>query len=195
MKYNKPLKDSMKDWCQPADNAALYPKVAAGDEEARQQMIASNMPMVVSIVDGYLKSNKDFDYLRDDLTSEGFLSLTRVVDALSTKPLTSERAVSSYLFTSIRRVVQEAARHSPYESTDKDWSERTMARFKSVEDVDASDVIDACCKTPSEHKLVRLRQRGYSLREIAKRLRTNYSAVQTGYTAIEGRYTERTLSA
>ena len=173
MKYNTELVTNMKANCEEPDNAGLYPRVVAGDKEAREGMIVSNMPMVVSIVDDYLKSSKDFDYLRDDLTSEGFLSLTRVIDVLRTRPLMCERAVSSYIYKSIRHAVGKAARRSPYESANKDWSKRTMSRFKSVEDVDAGDVIDACCKAPLEHRLVQLRQKGYSLREIAKRLRTN----------------------
>jgi hypothetical protein len=195
MKYNKPLRDSMECWCQPADNTALYRKVATGDEKARKRMIVDNMPMVVSIVDKYLSVNEDCDYLRDDLMSEGFLALTGVVDALRTTHLTHERAVTSYLFTAIRNAARKAACHSAHQPAGKDCSKRTMSCCSSNEEVDAADLIKACCRTPLERELVRLRQKGYSLRVIANKLRTNYSAVQTGYTAIQDRYNEKALSA
>ena len=76
--YNSELISQMTPPLSTEGNLALAPKVAAGDLEARGQMIEGNMPLVVSKVSAYIRDFPEYGYLRDDLTSVGFMGLVAV---------------------------------------------------------------------------------------------------------------------
>lgn len=63
-------------------NDELYPRVAAGDAAAREEMITSNMSLVVNKVDSYIGEYPNLGHLRDDLISEGFLGLVTAVNKM-----------------------------------------------------------------------------------------------------------------
>ena len=84
--YNSELVTDMARLGDPScteDNDRLYPFVAAGDAAARTKMIESNMPLVVAKVNAYLVEFPDLAYLRDDLTSAGFVGLTKAVNRMA----------------------------------------------------------------------------------------------------------------
>jgi RNA polymerase sigma factor (sigma-70 family) len=188
VKYNTELVSNMKAVCETPDNDALYALLP--DEEAHQRMITGNMLMVVSIVDDYLKSNTDFEYLRDDLTSEAFLALTRAVNTLPATTLTRE-GPTAYMSKSIRNAIHKAARHAPYQSSETDLSKRTMGtRFDTVAVVDEADQIKSACETPLDRELVRLRKDGYTFPEIAQLVGIPRRTVIDNFHAIRARYEE-----
>ena len=57
-------------------------KVVQEGKQAAERLIEGNMAYVVSKVESFLDEYTDYEYLRDDLISEGFLTLARVADNL-----------------------------------------------------------------------------------------------------------------
>ena len=170
MKYNHELVNDMKRVCKKhakEDNDALYPLVAAGDEDARAAMITNNMPLVIKIVDDYLGLHPDFEYLRDDLTSAGFFGLSEgVEDTLN--PRFQSLDVTSYLSKAIRHKMFRSAKHSPYESSDVDLSKRTLStRCDSIERIEAQEVIESICESTLDKQLLALRREGYTFKEMS----------------------------
>lgn len=64
-------------------NDRLYPLVVAGDAAAREEMIQSNMPLVLVKVQSWLGSNPEWSHLRDDLLSQGFVGVTQAVNKMA----------------------------------------------------------------------------------------------------------------
>ena len=64
-------------------NERLYVRVMAGDEEARQEMIEGNMPLVIAKANSYIRRFPQLAYLRDDLHSAGFLGLVKAVNKMA----------------------------------------------------------------------------------------------------------------
>ena len=191
MKYNHALVSSMKTFCTPsteADNERLYLLVREGNADARQEMITNNMPLVIAIVDGYLKVNQDFAYLRDDLTSEGFLRLVQAVSDLAD----SNRRVrkpTAYLSRSIRYSIFKNARHSPYQLATMDTTKRSLAFCSdSIERVDTQDLIDQCCETDLDRQIIGLRKQGNTFAEIAETVRLAPQTTVNHFNAVQERY-------
>jgi RNA polymerase sigma factor (sigma-70 family) len=66
------------------ENDALYHRIHGGDRAAIKEMIERNTPLVLSRVGNFLKEYHRFNHLKDDLVSEGYLSLTRTVNKFTT---------------------------------------------------------------------------------------------------------------
>ena len=64
-------------------NAELYPRVAAGDEAAREDMINGNMPLVFSKVESFIRCFPHVVHLRDDLVSAGFVGPGKAVNQMA----------------------------------------------------------------------------------------------------------------
>ncbi len=65
------------------ENDRLYPLVAACDKSAIDKMIESNMPLVISKVESFIRCFPGAAYLRDDLQSEGLLGLAKAVNKMA----------------------------------------------------------------------------------------------------------------
>jgi hypothetical protein len=65
------------------DNIRLYPLVAAGDREARKQMIEGNMSLAIAKVDSFIGCFPTMAFLRDDLVSAAFIGLVKAVNQMA----------------------------------------------------------------------------------------------------------------
>lgn len=84
--YNSKLVADMARLGEPfcsEDNDRLYPLVAAGDADARQQMIEGNMSLAVTKVESFIRCFLNVAHLRDDLTSAAFIGLTKAVNKMA----------------------------------------------------------------------------------------------------------------
>jgi DNA-directed RNA polymerase specialized sigma24 family protein len=202
MKYNHELINNLRSVCdKPSnaqDNEQLYPLVAAGDADARQQMIVNNLPLVITLVDLFLSSKPDHAHLRDDLMAEGFLSVVEVINIF-----VSGRKVSnptSYLSRSIRRRIQNTAKQSqlictprdivsPQIVTSVDTSKMMLgARGDTISSINLRDMIHSCCISPLEKTLVTLREANCMFAEMAKATNTPQTTVRRMFKAIHERF-------
>jgi RNA polymerase sigma factor (sigma-70 family) len=194
--YNHELIDSMRSVCKSStkeENERLYQLLP--NPEARSQLIVNNMPLVVSIVDGYLKRFPALENERDDLTSEGFLGLTEAVDALL-RASTPVANVTGYLGQSIEyHLGHLAARHKrqvPTQQSDVDYSKRSLSTIDSIERVDVEDLLRHSCETAFEWNLIQLRRQGYTDREIANQYGISHSTVVRCLGVIKARFNQVT---
>jgi RNA polymerase sigma factor (sigma-70 family) len=181
VKYNHELQHDVKNVCKKDSdgnakgnsidaNHALVQVMLAGDASARDKLITGNMPMVITIVDNFIKSNTYCEHLRDDLTSEGFLALTVAVDAIQRGKLREAVTATKYLSTSVKNAIRKLSvkakkEHSREQTSDADLSMRTMAPSETVEEIDIKLSIEGLCDK-QEQELVRLRKERYTFAEI-----------------------------
>ena len=187
------------------ENDRLYHLVLAGDGRAEKELVVNNLPLVVSIVDSFITRCPMYEYLRDDLTSEGFVALVTAVRSANRK-----RDTTSYLSKSIRtslrklmgRVGVVSNRSSrlrtkpgqPKAVTTKDVSKYTLGQ--SVEPtsmIELRDLIDACCLSELDRTIVRMREERYTIRQIAKVVGLPTMTTQELWAAIRDRFEEKYL--
>jgi RNA polymerase sigma factor (sigma-70 family) len=188
MSYNNELKYSMKTnstKLTSEENKSLYARIKQGDENARQQMITGYMPLVVDVVDTFLKSRPHLEYLRDDLMSEGFLNLTSSVTKFVVRDVDEPTA---YLASTLRRAIAEVV----CEIGDKPGcAERYTFGPDSTEEIDILDELDAACLTDLDRKLVELRRAGFTFYEIAEAVERSRPTVRNDFNAIRERFEQK----
>lgn len=170
------------------ENLLLYGHARAGDASAREHMITGNMPLVIEWVNNFIQDGRLWlEYLRDDLTCDGFLGLVGAVNNLVKREETVENvigylraAVLAKLFTAIEwnqniRRPQSGGRAR----RDDNWilpstvsvDMEKLTTGSEIRAVDLRDFVQGCCHNNIEQQCVSLREMGYSDEEIAKILR------------------------
>lgn len=194
-------------------NERLYPRVMAGDEKARQEMIESNMPLVISKVDSYVRRYPQLEHLRDDLHSAGFVGLVRAVNKMAEHKEPSNVNPTGYMSVAIThefvKLAKKEAVHSGIELADtpesdldarSDVPEVSHNIPESVVDTNQSaatelvelrDLIESCCETDEERTLIRMREEGYADRDIAKALSMPHTAAYTLRKELEQRFQKK----
>ena len=186
--YNSALVTDMarlgKPFCK-EDNKRLYPLVAAGDADARRQMIEGNMSLVVTKVDAFLGEWPGFAHLRDDLMSAGFMGLTKAVNKMAAGRRV--RNPTSYLGSAIKRefdylLESEAAIRLPHSSrfdalkNDEELAAPTVTNTlperqgaqSSIGEVDVRDLFDSCCTCQEERIVLAMCEAQHTYAQIAK---------------------------
>jgi len=172
-------------------NQQFYARVMAGDDKAREEMIEGNMPLVIAKVDAYIGCHPQFAYLRDDLHSAGFLALVKAVNTMAEHDQPSNVNPTGYISVAITheitRVVEKesamgltsipGSEEGPVSDCDVPQVGHDIP--DSTADVNESamqglfelrDVLESCCESDKERTLLRMREEGYSDREIAETL-------------------------
>jgi RNA polymerase sigma factor (sigma-70 family) len=197
--YNHELIDDMRTVCTPStktDNERLYQLLRQGDTSAREQLIVNNMPLVVAIVDTFTKAYPDCENERDDLTSEGFVAITKAVSALQDPAWRfREDNVTGYLGRSIEHhlidIARRRQRQVKCQSSPVDYSKRSLAGVDSIERVEIEELIQHCCSTGFERSVVDLRRQGHTLQEIADIYGTNRMAISRCLKTVKTRFDAR----
>ncbi len=190
-------------------NAELYPRVAAGDEAAREDMISGNMPLVFSKVESFLRCFPHLVHLRDDLVSAGCAGLVKAVNQMTKgcrirKP--KNWNPTDHMGTAIYRkfselMEDESTIRVPHTSKDRARSEgeklevpvvlnEVPERFEvpSYErEFETGDVIESCCTCQDERTFVAMRKAGHTLVEIATALKMSRMSTHRMGTRLEGR--------
>jgi RNA polymerase sigma factor (sigma-70 family) len=193
MSYNEELIHNMKSNCKRRTCEAivtLYARMKRGDDEARQQLIKSTMSIVVAKVDSYLQRYKNLEYLRDDLTSEGFLALIKIVNSMAAMQI-EKPAV--YIARSLLHAIGNAARQI---ADDLNETVSVLLEANYSNEIDLLDELDGACLTNLDHQLVELRHAGYTFHEMAEKTGLSRQSVQRDFDAIQKRFEkrEKTLS-
>ncbi len=209
MSYNHELVESLRNFCEaPADedaNTDLYHKMIAGDRDARDQMITSNMPMAIAIVDTFLRGWPRYAHLRDDLQSAGFLGLTEAANALASHTRATILKPSDYLGRGILNAIRDEVKTDPLVRPPIKCPElapviETLANAKVVLSssrestegcVDLQDMIDSCCLNEMDVEILALRSQGRTFAEIGAELRMDAMTALSIFRAVRARYEER----
>jgi len=194
------------------ENERLYHRVMAGDREARRQMIEGNRPLVVMKVDSYIHCYPNVAYLRDDLHSAGFAALVQAVNKMAEHDQPRKVNPTGYISVAIthgiaRLAEKEAAmgltsipefEDAPDDDDDAPRAEHNVP--DSILDANESarqglfelrDLIHSCCQSEEEHTLVRMREEGYSDREIARALNMSHTSAYMLRKELETRFQEK----
>lgn len=150
-------------------NDELQHKVAAGDEDARTQMIEGNMRLAASKVEQFVAQRPQFAYMKDDLLSDAFVGLTEAVDAIRDSGVRD--STTGWLASCIQNRLLLAARLECKESGTVPQSPSDLAyddgRLAAAE---ARESVYACCEDDLDREIVRQRELGHTDTEIAESL-------------------------
>ena len=188
MSYNNELVSNMRSNCTKQtseDNKALYTRIKQGDGDAIQQMITNYMPLVLDVVDKFLKSRPSREYLRDDLTSEGFVVLTEKVAQFAVKDIENP---TGFLASTLRHAIAEAA---SVIGDRPSAIERDTFGPNLSEEIDLLDELEAACLTDLDRKLVELRRAGYTFHEIAEAVGKDRKTLRGDFNAIRERFEQK----
>ena len=185
--YNNELAEQVRQQGEPLTdeaNRTLYDLIRTGDKVARERMITGNMPLVIEHVNNFIFDGRMWlEYLRDDLTSAGFLGLVGAVNNLVGRVECVENP-NAYLVSAIWAKLFDAIeqdqnvgrpRSGGRARRDENWilpSTVSMDLEKlpissEIAAVDLRDFIEACCQNDTECQYIRLVEEGYTFAEIA----------------------------
>jgi len=179
--YNSLLVSQMTEPSDIDTNTYLHQRACLGDEAAKRTLIESNMPLVLSKVECFLRNTPRLSYLRNDLVGQGFLCLIEAVEALC-RDSTIEKP-SGYLIAAINNAFGQVvdsevmvyySRFTHYRTRGTDRKlpqQEALAELgrsnQEIDWIDAEDLLMSCCKDDRERRFVEMRKEGYSNEEIA----------------------------
>ena len=196
-------------------NERLHPRVMAGDEQAREEMIESNMPLVVLRVNSVIQRNPQLTHLRDDLHSAGFTGLVQAVNKMAegSDIANPNSYISVAISHEIAKLAEKEAAHigielvnllerDPLADTDSADSVPEVSHGIPESIVDANqsaacellelrDLIESCCETDEERTLIRMREEGYVDRDIAEVLNMPHTAAYMLRKELEQRFKQK----
>lgn len=184
MAYNNQLVNDHRKLCTKDTNEQLYELLITGDVVAQETMIINNMPLVMSIVEGYLGIYPNFVYLRDDLVAEGFLGLTKSINVMAENKRKPDKLnPTSFMSVTIRNCIRDYFKNEIHdESIEPDLlSDRPNNKTDEL-----IDNIHSCC-TEIEHEIIDLWIGGNTVRDIASELNTTRMGVQRTINAVKTR--------
>jgi len=216
--YNSELVADLYGLDEPLDmagNRALFPAVAAGDQAARRCMIEGNLTLVVAKVDSFLGAVPQLGYLRDDLTSAGFIGLVKAVNRVAAgKVRRNDGYITGYLTVAIRREISRAidkeagiyvpprsrqAAHAKGEEIDPPVVTHEIPEVRRInqngpEEVEVRDAIDGCCTCEAERTFLAMREAGHTYAEIASTIGKPPSSTYAMGEDLEARIHEKLAS-
>jgi len=220
MSYNTELVAELNRVGQPGTrerNDQLLPRVVAGDLDAYQEMICSNVALACYRADFFVQSQHrqgfSIEFLRDDLISAGIYGVVEAVNRIRNgAQVTNPTAMIGYW---IRKEIMLAAVKEPHEyqetsvtyrepdtegwSEDEDLTDCRKQGTESTSQIDPSfqlvdlrDLIYSCCETEQEHILIRLREtEGMDCTEIAPLLHVSKNTIYRMLRVIEERFNRK----
>lgn len=175
-------------------NTELYDKVAAGDEQAAQQMMLNNMPYVRWRVDRFLALHPRYEGHRDDLIGSGDLAVVECVRQIASKAIENPTAylcvgVTNALRDYIRIMISEnvAARHLGHPVKIRSLIPSKYQGEAEEVSYALNDIL-VCCQTEEEVALVCHRAEGYSNRVVSRLLGLPARTVDAMLKGIHDRY-------
>ena len=188
-------------------NEQLYQRILAGDKEAAEEMVRTNVPLAVSIVAARIRRNWSLEPLREDMLSAAHVGLTKAAAKMAAdgpvdKPnptglmiVCIHRELSDFLHnnTTIRepsRTQRRAMRQEQPIYPPNVERQRAEPLVDPDEVRDLKEAIYACCETCMEEDIVCLREEGYTYEEIASILQLSSVTVFRSVKAIEARLLE-----
>lgn len=171
------------------ENTELLAQIATG-ERAHERFIEGNMAYVIFKVGKWLDEHPEYEYLKDDLISEGFLVLAKIAKRVAIMGDIGDDSNAQGLITiSLGRAFDRMSgyeRHIPLTPE--------IENHHTYETLNSSDVLSdilTCCEDSRERRIVILRSRGLHDEQIAPLLGFSHkNAVWRIRQEIEKRYQE-----
>jgi hypothetical protein len=192
-------------------NNTLCQRLLAGDTSAREEMILANMDLVQQKVGRFLQEFPRYQYLADDLLSEGYLGLVQAVDRIAKGQLRNDRPtafLSLYIHEAFatcinnEQLIQVPARTRRH-LTKQDrplppvmsvpLSEAKL-EHKAVDGSGTSELYDellGCCECDVEREILELRGQGHKDPSIAAILDLSQYTVYMTRRELYERFLER----
>ena len=196
-------------------NSALYSRVMAGDEQARQQMIEGNMALVGNKVNAFICEHPQVAYLRDDLCSSGYIGLVQAVNAMVKHKNPKNPNPTGYLsvaiYREIKRFVDKEAVISVPDRTQRDArKEKRQIKAPTVYNdipesrgprqldtspkmVELRELLRSCCRSDEERTILKMREDGCSYRKIAEAIGMSNTTTYMMAREIEKRFHQKSL--
>lgn len=190
-------------------NERLYPRVMAGDEKAREEMIEANMPLVIVKVNSFLCRHSQFEHLRDDLHSAGFVGLVQAVNKMAEHvdpPIANPTGYISVAIThEIGRLVakeenrgfarvpkaDKEAGKIPFVTNSLPESLVDPKQQAAQEVIEMRDLLESCCESDDERTILRMREKGHSDREIADAIGLKHTTTYLLRLELEERFKQK----
>ncbi len=190
-------------------NERLYPRVMAGDEQAREEMIESNMPLVIFKVNSFLRRHSPFEHLRDDLHSAGFVGLVQAVNKMAEHgdpPITNPTGYISVAIThEIGKVVAKEENRGFARVPKNDRETGKVPSVTNVlpeslldpgqeatqEVIEMRDLLESCCVSDDERTILRMREKGHPDREIADAIGLKHTTTYLLRRELEQRFQQK----
>lgn len=170
-------------------NMALFHRIAAGDNAAREEMIVGNMPLAIANVESFIGRFPGTAHLRDDLTSAAFIGLTKAVNQMAAgcrikQPTTwnPTECMGTWINRELGRLVEdESPIRVPHTSKDRASAQGQELEVPIVQhdiperfenpsyekELEMRDLIESCCTCEEERTFMAMREAGHTLVEIA----------------------------
>lgn len=196
-------------WTEPAtrdSNCEFYKRLINGDKAARDEMIAANIALVVYEVDRFLLILGNYNHLRDDLVSSGYVGLIEGVETLQTSD--NVENPTGMLCICIRRQLGKTIeaeetiripgrtkrRHQllPPEKTASIFTDDETYIYDESRLIDLRETLEACCENDIEREVLRLREAGYVDREVAEMLDLSHTTAYVTRRLLYARFLELT---
>jgi len=190
-------------------NEQLFHRIIAGDQQAREEMIEGNMPLVIVKVNSFIQRHPQLAYLRDDLHSAGFTGLVQAVNKMAEAEGSAIINPTDYISAAIThelsalRAKEADAGFSKISAADKKEANLPTVIHsvpESMEDpkqaatqdaLELRDMLESCCESDKERTLLRMREEGYSDRDIAEALNMSRTSIHTLRKELEKRFNQK----
>lgn len=200
------LATQIKSAASPDENRQLYERLVAGEVLARDEMIERNMGLVIEKVNTFVATRHNVRYLQDDLVSNGTIGLVKAVDAMA-EDTECYRDPVACMCGSIMHAMSDlfetespinVSRRVRKRATSQPVPGRVSFNPAKIKATGADtlrmfalrDQIDACCLSDWDREIVRLREEGYTVREIARAMRIKPAMCSVLLCEIARRYEE-----
>jgi RNA polymerase sigma factor (sigma-70 family) len=163
-------------------NKVLLRRMTDGDLNARDDLIVRNLPLVRYYVDGFIRRNSQYSYLRDDLIGDATLKLVRAVNSLQASDEGDYNVNPTFYFArAIQTSINDSIAKSPLIHTTRSTTNvpaTVICDLDTFEDctcdpfnvVDLHELVMACCHTDEQCLIVQMRLEQYTFDAIAKQL-------------------------
>lgn len=173
------------------ENVKLFNEIRVG-KKAMERLIEGNMAYVVSKVAFFLADFPAFQYLQDDLISEGFLVLTRLAEKLGNRTVAAEDFNPQGMISrSLRNAFLNVIRSERTPTVQLTNEIESTLTYEAMTTIDLKLDILNCCKDGLEEQIVRLRCEGLEDEAIAIQLGASKATICRTRQAIYKRYQEQ----
>lgn len=197
------------------DNSRLFPHVAAGDTDARRQMIEGNMALAVVKVESFIRCFPEIAHLRDDLTSAAFVGVTKAVNQMAEgfqikqpENWNPTDCIGAWINRELSELIEIEGIVPPHTSKYRaraQGEELTVPTVVNViperfeipsyeEELETRDLIHSCCVCDEERTFVAMREAGHTLDAIAATIGMSRTSLYRMAKHLQGRV-QRTLEA